>query len=144
MGWDVAIITSLVARLAYQQKNFPLAKDSFRESLMRLRIFGSPTFIAWCLEGCAEVLCEAGLFRTTTHLCAAATKMRKQAGTPLPVQERQALERVIQKASAGLGELAFTREWLFGAGLTQEEAIELALSELDLGAQAGSQPVTLR
>ena len=90
MGWDVAIITSLVARLAYQQKNFPLAKDSFRESLMRLRIFGSPTFIAWCLEGCAEVLCEAGLFRTTTHLCAAATKMRKQAGTPLPVQERQA------------------------------------------------------
>jgi len=138
MGWDIAIITALLARLAYQQKDFPLAKERFRESLIRLQIFGSPTFIAWCLEGCAEVLCEEGLFRTTTHLCAAATNLRNQAGTPLPVQEQKALERVIQIASAGLGEQAFTQEWSFGAVLTQDAVVKLALSEFALGTQAGS------
>jgi predicted ATPase/DNA-binding XRE family transcriptional regulator len=130
IGWDVAIITTLLGHLARQQRNYPLAKASYREGLQRLGAFGSPTYIAWCLEGCAALLCVEGAAAPAARLCAVAAGLRKSADTPLPDGERQAFEQVLAGARALLGQPAFSQEWTLGAGLTQEEAIALALSEL--------------
>ena len=129
-SWDVAIITTLLGHLACQQQNYPLAKDSYRAGLRRLAAFGSPTYIAWCLEGCAAALGTEGRAVPATRLCAAAANLRKQADTPLPDSERQALEQMVARARALLGLPAFRQEWALGAGLTQDEAIAFALAEL--------------
>jgi predicted ATPase/DNA-binding XRE family transcriptional regulator len=130
IGWDVAIITTLLGHLASQQRNYPLAKDSYRESLQRLSAFGSPTYIAWCLEGCAALLSAQGAVASAARLCAAAASLRKRADTPLPDSERQAFEQVLAGARALLGQPAFSQEWALGARLAQDEAIVFALSEL--------------
>jgi predicted ATPase/DNA-binding XRE family transcriptional regulator len=139
IGWDIAIIATLLGHLARQQQNFPLAKIHYQEALRRLGAFGSPTYIAWCLEGCAALLYAEGGAAPAVRLCAAAAGLRKGADTPLPEGERQAFEQVLAAARVSLGQPAFTREWVFGAGLTQPEAIAFALSELDRGAQAGEE-----
>ncbi|MEJ2596916.1 MAG: helix-turn-helix domain-containing protein [Anaerolineales bacterium] len=130
MSWDVAIITTLLGHLAYQQQNYPLAKANYRESLQRLAAFSSPTYIAWCLEGCAAVLCAERDAVPAVRLSAAAANLRKQADTPLPDSERQAFEQVVAKARNLLGEVAFQQEWAPGASLSQGEAIAFALGEL--------------
>lgn len=130
MGWDVAMITTLVGLLASQQRNYPLARDSYRESLQRLSAFGSPTYIAWCLEGCAALLSAQGGAASAARLCAAAASLRERADTPLPDGERYAFEQVLAEVKISLGQPAFSREWALGAGLSQDEAIAFALLEL--------------
>jgi len=56
MTFGVALITTLLGHLAYQQQNYALAKIRYRESLVVFRSFDSPTYIAWCLEGFAAAL----------------------------------------------------------------------------------------
>jgi hypothetical protein len=56
--------------------------------------------------------------------------MRQQASTPLPNNEREALEQVIERARGFLGQGVFLQEWIFGNALTQDEAIKLALLEM--------------
>lgn len=130
IGWDVAIITTLLGHLASQQRNYPLAKASYRESLQRLSAFGSPTYIAWCLEGCAALLIAEGDAAPAARLCAAAASLRKRADTPLPDSERQAFEQVLARVKASLGQPAFSHEWALGAGFSQDEAIAFAFSAL--------------
>lgn len=130
-GWDIAMITTLLAHLARQQLDFPSAKARYAESLRRLSEFGSPTYIAWSLEGCAGVLCEEGRAVAAVHLLAVAENLRQKAGTPLPNNERQSLEQVIEKVRGILSQEAFLQEWTFGNALTKEEAIKIALSELE-------------
>jgi predicted ATPase/DNA-binding XRE family transcriptional regulator len=130
VGWDIAIITTLLGHLASQQRNYPLAKASYREGLQRLGAFGSPTYIAWCLEGCAALLSAEGAAAPAARLCAAAASLRERADTPLPDSERRAFEQVLAAVGALLGQPVFSQEWALGAGLAQEEAIAFALSEL--------------
>ena len=130
-GWDIAIITILLGHLASQQRNFPLAKARYREGLVRLDMFDSPTYSAWCLEGCAAVLLAEGRVVGATRLCAASAKLREEAGTPLPDVERQSFDPVVAESRVYLGEKVFTREWEIGAGFTQSEAIRAALSGLE-------------
>ena len=130
IGWDIAIVSTLLAHLARQQRDFPLAKTRYAESLKRLRLFSNPTFIAWCLEGCATIICEEEHTRSATRLCAAAANLRKQAGTPLPQKELQAFEQVLEKARLILGQGEFSQEWNHGLALTQDEVIEIALVKL--------------
>jgi hypothetical protein len=65
-----------------------------------------------------------------TRLCAAAVTLREQVQTPLPPTEREAFEQVVAVAKAALDELAFKEEWTRGAGLTNNQAIDYALSDV--------------
>lgn len=130
-GWNIAIITTLLGLLANQQRDFPLASAYLREGLNRLRAFGSPIYIAWCLEGCAVTLFAAGKEVQAVRLCAAAVHIRQKAGSPLPPAELQAFEQVTRNLQANLSQQIFSKEWELGSILSQEEAIELALASLD-------------
>jgi predicted ATPase/transcriptional regulator with XRE-family HTH domain len=129
--WDIAIITTLLGHLARQKQDFPSAKRRYVESLRRLSAFGSPTYIAWCLEGCAAVLCEEMRFIPGVRMLAVAANLRRQAGTPPPENERAVLDQVMEKAREYLGQEAFLREWSFGQALNQDEALQMAFSEME-------------
>jgi len=126
--WDIPIMTTLLGHLARQQQNYPLAKARYREALVLYRAFGSPTYIAACLDGYAATACAEGHYTQTTRLCAAAATLREQTQTELLPAEREAFEQVVATARAALDEPAFVREWNIGTTLTQDEAIDNALS----------------
>jgi hypothetical protein len=122
------MIMTMLGHLARQQQNYALAKARYREGLMLLRAFDTPTYTAWCLEGYATALSAEEHYAQATRLCAAAVALREQVQTPLPTAEREAFEQVVAVAKAALDELAFEEEWTRGAGLTNNQAIDYALS----------------
>jgi predicted ATPase/DNA-binding XRE family transcriptional regulator len=127
--FGVALIMTMLGHLAHQQQNYALAKERYREGLTLLNEFDSPTYTAWCLEGYATALNAEKCYMQATRLCAAAVTLREQVQTPLPPAELEAFEQVVAVAKAALGELAFEEEWTTGAGLTNNQAIDYALSD---------------
>jgi tetratricopeptide (TPR) repeat protein len=127
--FGVALIMTMLGHLAHQQQNYALAKERYQEGLTLLRAFDSPTYTAWCLEGYAAALNAEKCYVQATRLCAAAVTLREQVHTPLPPAEREAFEQVVAVAKAALGELAFEEEWIRGTGLTNNQAIDYALSD---------------
>jgi hypothetical protein len=85
--------------------------------------------MAWCLEGFAAALTAERQYAQAARLCAAAVTMRKRVQTPLPPAERDAFEQTIATAKTALGKPAFAEEWTRGAELTQDQAIDYALSD---------------
>lgn len=130
MTWDIPIMTAMLGHLARQQQRYDLAKARYREALLRFRTFSSPTYIAWCLEGYAAVLSAEEHYTQATRMCAAAAALRKQLQAPLPQAQREAFEQTVATARAALDEASFAREWNAGTVLTQDEAIDNALSEV--------------
>src|SRR5712691_4141395 len=100
MTWDIPIMTAMLGHLAHQQQHYDLAKARYREALVCFRTFSSPTYIAWCLEGYAAVICAEGCYTQATRLCAAAAALREQTQTPLPPAEHEMFERTIATARA--------------------------------------------
>ncbi len=129
MTWDIPMTLALLGQLARQQQNYALAKARYREALVLYRAFGSPTYIASCLEGYAATACAEGHYAQATRLCAQASALREQTQTALLPAEREAFEQVVATARAALDEPAFGREWNTGTTLTQDEAIDDALSD---------------
>ncbi len=68
-------------------------------------------------------------YTQATRLCAAAAALREQAQTLLLPAEREAFEQVVATAKAALDEPGFVKEWNTGTTLTQDEAIDDALSD---------------
>lgn len=130
MTFGVALIMTLLGHLARQQQNYSQAKVRYREGLMILSAYDSPTYTAWCLEGYAAALCAEEYYVQATRLCAAAVTLREEVQTPLPPAEREAFEQVVAVAKAALDELAFEEEWTRGAKLTNNQAIDYALSDV--------------
>jgi predicted ATPase len=126
--WDIPIAMTLLGHLAREQQHYALAKVRYREALTLYRAFSSPTYIASCLESFAATVCAEEHYAQTTRLYAAADALRKQTQTPLPPAGREEFEQTIATAKAALGEPAFVKEWNIGAALTQDAAIEDALS----------------
>lgn len=130
IGWDIAMITAQLGHLACQQQNYALAKARYRESLVLYGAFGSPNYIALCLEGFAAAVCAEGHYLQAVRLCAVAAALREQAQAPLPPAERAAFEQTVATAKAAIGEPAFEEEWAVGSKLTQDEAIDYALLDV--------------
>ncbi len=130
MTWDIPIMTTMLAHLARRQQHYDLAKACYRKALVRFRTFSSPTYIAWCLEGYAATLSAEGHYTQATRMCAAAAALREQIQVPLLQAQREAFEETIATARAALDEASFAREWNAGTLLTQNEAIDNALSEV--------------
>ena len=129
MIFGVALIMTLLGHLARQQQNYSQAKARYREGLMILSAFDSPTYAAWCLEGYAAALCAEEYYAQATRLCAAAVALREKVQTPLPPIEREEFEQIIATTKVALDEQAFVCEWAAGAALLQDEAIDYALSD---------------
>ncbi|HKS71066.1 MAG TPA: helix-turn-helix domain-containing protein, partial [Ktedonobacterales bacterium] len=51
--WETAMIVTLLGHTARQRGHYAQARMHYRESLTLFSAFGSPPFLAWCLEGLA-------------------------------------------------------------------------------------------
>jgi len=129
MAWDIPMIISQLGHLACQQQNYTLAKVRYRQALVLYRAFGSPTYIAGCLEGYAATVSAEGHYAQATRLCAAGAAIREQTQTALLPAEREAFEQVVAIARAALDEHTFAATWAAGAAYTHDEAIDDALSD---------------
>ena len=129
LTWDIPIMLTLLGHLALKQQNYPEATARYREALALYRTFNSPLYTAGCMEGYAATMCAEGHYAQATRLCAAAATLRQQAQTQLPPVEREAFAQVIATAKAALDTPTFVREWNTGTTLTQEDAIDDALSD---------------
>jgi tetratricopeptide (TPR) repeat protein len=127
--WDIPTFTVLLGHLARQQHDLALAKSRYREALALYRAFGSPTYIASCLEGMAAAVCEEGQFEQAIRLCAAAATIREQTQTPVLPVDRETFEQVVATSRAALDEHAFACAWRAGAAYTSDEALDDALSD---------------
>jgi predicted ATPase/transcriptional regulator with XRE-family HTH domain len=127
-AWDVAIITTMLGHHDRQRGRYPQARARYHESLPLFRAFGSPTYLAWCLEGLAATLGAQGWHGRAARLCAAAAALREHAHTPLPPAERATFADTIAAARATLGEPAFSAEWAAGSVLTLDAAVDTALA----------------
>jgi tetratricopeptide (TPR) repeat protein len=129
MTWDIPISLTSLGHLARQQQDYALAKAYYREALALYREFGSPTYIAACLDGYAATACAEGHYAQATRLCAQASTIREQTQTALLPAQREAFGQVVASARAALDEPSFAREWNTGTKRTLDEAIDDALSD---------------
>ena len=126
--WDVAIVTTLLGRLACQQGNYAQARQRYRQSLPMFRTFASPPYTAWCLEGVAALLAAEARYALAVQTCALAAALRRQAQTPLPPAEWAAFAGVIARARTALGEHLFRAQWKAGTTRPQSAISAQALS----------------
>jgi predicted ATPase/DNA-binding XRE family transcriptional regulator len=132
MPWDVAIVTTMLGRVAARQQLFGPADTYYREALSLFRVFGSPSYTAGCLEGFAANLCTQGHYNKAVRLWAAASEMRNRTQVPLSQTEREDFEQLIAGAKIALSKPVFDQEWQAGSLLNHDEAIEAALAESGL------------
>lgn len=126
--WETAMIVTLLGHTARKRQQYAQSRVHYRESLAHFSASGSPTFLAWCLEGLAATLAAEGDVAHAVRLSAAAGGMRVHAGTPAPPPERAEIERLLEDARATLGEPVFRAEWAAGSALAPEEVVADALA----------------
>jgi predicted ATPase/DNA-binding XRE family transcriptional regulator len=127
--WGVANTLTLLGHLAREQQDYPLARTCYRESLGLYRTLSNPTYTAWCLEGMAALDCAEHHYKRATQLCAAAAAFRLKEQTPLPPAEQGPFDQTVLATRAALDEATFNNAWATGSALTQDEAIDTALSD---------------
>jgi hypothetical protein len=123
----VAGQAAMRGHLAQQQGNYVLAKKHFKEALVIYRVYTSPTYTAWCLEGLASTIYAEGHYKPAARLYAAAAVLRKRDQTPLPTSENEAFLQVVDNLRTALDERDFGEEWATGSSFTQDEAINDAI-----------------
>jgi predicted ATPase/DNA-binding XRE family transcriptional regulator len=126
--WDVAHMATLLGGVACQMQRYQLATQRYQRALSLYRVFASPRFSAWCLEGYAAVLAGEDHYALATRLCAAAATFREQAQTPAPPVEREAVEQLMAAARSALGRERCRQLWQAGAARSQDDALADALA----------------
>ncbi|MGH2504722.1 MAG: ATP-binding protein [Ktedonobacterales bacterium] len=126
--WDVAHMATLLGGVACQMQRYQLATQRYQRALSLYRVFASPRFSAWCLEGYAAVLAGEEHYALATRLCAAAATFREQAQAPAPSVEREAIAQMMATARAALGRDRFRQLWRAGAERSQDDALADALA----------------
>jgi hypothetical protein len=84
---------------------------------------GDPRAVALALEGLAGAQALAGRYEHGARLLGAATRLRDSVGRPLPVGQRDDVDRIANTLEGVLGEAAFSEHFSRGA--------DAALDDLD-------------
>jgi tetratricopeptide (TPR) repeat protein len=125
---EAAMIITLLGHLARQRGYYAQARSHYHSGLALFSEFGSPTFLAWCLEGLAATLAAESDATHAVRLYSAAAALRERASTPAPPQERTEIEQILNDARTSLGEPVFRAEWASVAALSPERIVAEALA----------------
>jgi DNA-binding CsgD family transcriptional regulator len=142
--WLAAWPAINLARLLAEQDDPAGARALLREALITYRDAGDREGVARSLEGCARLAASGGLAGQAVRLAGAAAALRVAAGSPLPSQERLALDRYLAAARATLGGRAADAAWAAGQSWPPEQATAQALALLDAPDQAQPEPAPVR
>ncbi|HEX8997624.1 MAG TPA: tetratricopeptide repeat protein [Ktedonobacterales bacterium] len=125
---EAAMIITLLGHTARQRGYYAQARSHYYEGLARFSEFGSPTFLAWRLEGLAATLAAESDATHAVRFYSAAATLRQCAGTPAPPQERAEIEQTLGDVHARLGDPVFRAEWASAAALPPDRLVAEALA----------------
>ncbi len=142
--WALAYSLTVLADLLRDRGEWDRAAGAYREGLALLREVGNKIGMAACLEGVAALACQRGQPERSARLLGAADALRRALGTPLPLADRAAYDRLVIATRAALdvktpvrvvgvavpstGDDPFAGAWAEGEALPPEQAIDEAVN----------------
>jgi len=130
--WAVALPLRNLAIVACRRGEYVVARRLLEESLRQLRNLREKWFLSRAIETLAEVLAAIGEFERSAHLFGAAENLRETVGASILAFYQADYDRAVAAVRQALGARSFERCWTLGRQLSQDEAIDYALSESDV------------
>ncbi len=130
--FGIAASLTNLGNVAYEQGDYALARVLHEESLAIGRELGAKAVIADGLEAFATLAARELQEERSARLWGAAAALRETFGSPLSPAKHEKQEREMTAVRETLGEDAFAAAWAQGRAMTMEQAIEYALSTLDV------------
>jgi len=143
--WALAYSLTVLADLLRDRGEWDQAAGVYRDNLALLREVGNKVGMAACVEGVAALACQRGQPERSARLLGAAAALRRALGTPLPLADQPAYDRLVAATRAALGATATARAagiaapprggeifvvaWAEGEALLPEQAVDEALNE---------------
>ena len=134
-SWEINLV-SLSRSLTWgwtatKQREYARAIALETESLALHWELGDKRWVAYCLEGLAEILqaqaSSPEMFRCAARFFSAAATLREAIGVPVELAERAAYNQNIAALRAALGDAAFMEAWSEGQSMALEEAVSQVL-----------------
>jgi non-specific serine/threonine protein kinase len=123
--WGLAYVAASLASLQEHQPN--VARVAAQSSVQLYWELGDHRSLAAALEYLSG-RDEAGEPQAHVRLLAAAHALRRSLGAPLPLGERDDVERQLSAARGALGQARFAAAWAEGAAMSLEQVVASALS----------------
>lgn len=120
--------TLFLGHMARLEADYTLATSLYRESLCCSRDTGALFGILYALEAFGYLAAAENQPRRAAQLFGAAERLQQTIGTSLVRLEQREHDRCAMIARKGLGERSFAKASAEGQGMSQEQAIELALA----------------
>jgi predicted ATPase/class 3 adenylate cyclase len=129
--WSIAIVLGSLGWIALRGQDYGEMRSLLGESLEVRMETGDRGGIAWCLEKLGEANYEQSHFQQSAMIFGAASALRASVGSSIDATDRPDYERTIRGLQTAIGDQAFQVAWEAGVALTLEQAVDLALTELD-------------
>jgi non-specific serine/threonine protein kinase len=120
--YGVAVAHEGLGTVARDQEDDARALPHFAAGLAAHHRAGELWHAAWCLEGVAMALTEAGP-ESAARLLGAADTLRTSIGAPTPVPHRPRYDRCRAAIRARLGDVRFAEAWNQGTRMTLADAV---------------------
>jgi predicted ATPase/DNA-binding CsgD family transcriptional regulator len=125
----VGKMNSALGDAVLNQGDRDAAYSLYEEALKDLKDLEDKWWIAWCLEGMADVAAAQKQPERAARLFGAAAALREVIGAPRPPAFRSYHERSLAAVRDRLGEENFAAAWEEGWAMTTQQAIDYALKE---------------
>jgi predicted ATPase/DNA-binding SARP family transcriptional activator len=122
-----------LGNVAWSQGDYASARSLQEESLDIKRQLGDRRGIASSLEAFAGLNGKAIKREKAARLWGAAERLREEIGSPLRPTDQEEQNGAAAAVRAAIGENAFAAAWAEGRIMTMEQAIEYALTEMNVG-----------
>jgi adenylate cyclase len=126
----LALSLNTLADVVLDEGAFADARPLLDESIVISRELGDQTAIAYLIEDYAGLAAAEARPEKALQLAGFAAVLRESIGAPLPPAEQTRVDRMIAPARTALPEPAATAAWETGRSMLLEQAIELALSNV--------------
>ncbi|HWF03063.1 MAG TPA: tetratricopeptide repeat protein [Candidatus Angelobacter sp.] len=127
--WGAARSLTDMASIDHEQGNHQTAQAEYREALAMFASLGHQRGVARALEGSACLVLAQGHAARALKLAAAAARLRRLIGAPLPQAEQSKLDQMLLPAWTLISETDGKAAWDEGSALSLEKAIEYSLEE---------------
>jgi tetratricopeptide (TPR) repeat protein len=129
--WTVGLVTWSLSRVLILQQDYEAARVRLSECVAISEELGNEWSIPYLLEGFGEIALAEKRSPRATRLYGAASVLRERLGLTVTPAERPPHEDALKKMHTSLPDAAFTQEWEAGRALSIDEALRLAVRDLD-------------
>jgi tetratricopeptide (TPR) repeat protein len=131
LGYQRGVAHALqnLGEVATELKEFSGARELFHQSLSIRRDLGLRRGYAYSFEGLAYLAAQENQAARAIRLFAAAQALRLLIGAPLDTDVQEQYTQTLASLRARLGNVSYDIQWSKGAGMSLDQALDLALSQ---------------